>query len=323
MRTRSQVVTLGALPDDAFLQVIAACRGIAEYFPLFEAVKGLACSKALLQQLRRLRPLVGVQRLAVMKRPAHGPWCVMLLYEGKLTLAVLEQARQGRVFSIKVFKNWYGAGVTRKARPATLAPAMARHVVPMLLGARCLLLELNLSFVDLNGTWAAIFGEAVVCSARLRRLRLSACGLRGPLPELRLPALQVLNLDHNHFVGGLEPLQGCTALRFLCLDDNYLTGGLEPLLESCTGLQMLKLDRNQLTGGLGPLRGCTELRWLCLSENRLTGGLEPLQACTALQVLYLDQHHLDHHRQTGGLDPLRDCTTLRVRLPSSYSIINK
>ena len=45
------------------------------------SVKGLGClSKGMLQQLRRLQPLVGVDSLAVVQRPAHGPWRVALLY---------------------------------------------------------------------------------------------------------------------------------------------------------------------------------------------------------------------------------------------------
>ena len=36
-------------------------------------------------------------------------------------------------------------------------------------------------------------GLQAVCSAVLLRLFLFQCGLRGPLPELRLPALQTLD----------------------------------------------------------------------------------------------------------------------------------
>ena len=53
-------MTLNGLPDDIFLQVIAAFSDTEDGVPLFDAVKSLAClSKALLQQLHRLRPLVG------------------------------------------------------------------------------------------------------------------------------------------------------------------------------------------------------------------------------------------------------------------------
>ena len=76
---------LKALPDDAFLQIIAACGNTdTDEPPFFEAVKGLGClSKGMLQQLHRLQPLVGVRSLAVVQRPAHGPWRVTLLASGR------------------------------------------------------------------------------------------------------------------------------------------------------------------------------------------------------------------------------------------------
>ena len=71
--------TLGSLPDDAFQQVIEAFTDIGGSVPFFDAVKVLGClSKGMRQQLHRLQPLVGVASLAVVQRPAHGPWRVML-----------------------------------------------------------------------------------------------------------------------------------------------------------------------------------------------------------------------------------------------------
>ena len=276
-------VTLVSLPDDALLLVIAACSNFKDDPPLFYAVKGLGCvSKGMRQQLYQLRPLVGVQSLAVVQRPAHDPWRVMLLYYGELTEAVMEQAQQGRVHSI-------GAGQHRYTM--TLAPAVARRVVPELLGAGCSLVDLDLDHVVLNGTWASTFGEAAVCSAALLSLSLYRCGLQGPLPELRLPALQWFDLDGSHLTGGLEPLRSCTALRVLSLGSNHMTGGLEPL-RGCTVLQELCLERNQLTGDLEPLQGCTALKFLFLSRNQLTGGIRPLRNCTALQKVELENNQL-------------------------------
>ena len=312
---------LETLPDDSFQQVIDACSNGNDGLPLFEAVKGLGClSKALLQQLHRLRPLVGVKSLAVVQRPAHGPWRVMLLYKGSLTAAVVEQAWRGRVDSVNM-------------RFTTLAPAVARRVVPELLGAGSSLFELDLSFVKLDGTWASTFGEAAVCSPVLCKLRLEGCGLQGPLPELRLPALRELHVSlyikgGNQLMGGLDPLRSCTALQKLFLDDNDLTGGLEPL-RFCTALQALRLSDNQIKGGLEPLRGCTALLALHMGNNQITGGLEPLRGCTALQhftmnnnqitggldalrgCTALEEVHLHGNALTGGLDPLRGCTVLQ------------
>ena len=276
-------VTLVSLPDDALLLVIAACSNFKDDPPLFYAVKGLGCvSKGMRQQLYQLRPLVGVQSLAVVQRPAHDPWRVMLLYYGELTEAVMEQAQQGRVHSI-------GAGQHRYTM--TLAPAVARRVVPELLGAGCSLVDLDLDHVVLNGTWASTFGEAAVCSAALLSLSLYRCGLQGPLPELRLPALQWFDLDGSHLTGGLEPLRSCMALRVLSLGSNHMTGGLEPL-RGCTALEDLCLESNQLMGDLEPLQGCTKLNFLSMSRNQLTGGIRSLRNCTVLQKVELENNQL-------------------------------
>ena len=306
------------MPDDAFLLVIAACepktfRNVQGYLveetkfdvPLLKEVMGLGCvSKGMRQQLYRLQPLVGVESLAVVQRPAHGPWCVTLLYDGTLTEAVVEQARQGRVRSISVATQ--KRGPYSKEAAHVVAPAVARRVVPDLLGAGCSVLDLGMSMVVLDDTWASAFGEAAVCSAVLRSLHLEETGLRGPLPELRLPALQTLTMDENQFNGGLEPLRGCTALRELSLSSNQLTGDLAPL-RGCTALKELYLQCNLFTGGLKPLRGCTALRELNVYRNQLTGDLEPLRGCTALREL-----SLGHNQMTGGLEPLRGCTALEV-----------
>ena len=165
-----------ALPDDAFQQVIAAFSSTYSStrggVPLFEEVKGLACSKGMRQQLHRLQPLVGVRSLVVMQRPSHGPWRVTLLYEGELTEALMEQARQGRVRTI----NTNAFVVTE------------RRVVPELLAADCSLLDFTLSleppphlleFIP----WAAKFGEAAPCSVVLRHLSMSESGVWAPCPS--------------------------------------------------------------------------------------------------------------------------------------------
>ena len=303
------MVTLASLPDDAFLLVVAACGDTEDGVPLLEAVKGLGgLCEGMQQQLRRLRPLVGVRSLAVVQRPAHVPWHIVLLYTGVPTMAVLEQARQRRVRSIVAMHG-------PQPRFTTLAPAVARRVVPCLLGAGCSLLKLEMWHARLNNTWAATFGEAAVGSAVLRELTLFECGLRGPLPELKLPALLKLcvtaydcsrfSTEPNQLTGSLEPLRGCTALQELSLSYNQLTGGLKPL-ERCTALKVLALHNNQLTGDLEPVRSCTALQVLLLGNNLLTGSLEPLKSCTALTELSLNNNQL-----TGGLEPLRSCTALQ------------
>ena len=306
MRTRSKAkaaaLTLVSLPDDAFLLVIAACGDEddeGDGVPLFEAVMGLGClSKGMRQQLYRLQPLVCVRSLAVVQRSNHGPWRVTLMYNGYLCDTVLEPARQGRVHSINASETW-------------LRPAVVRRVVPDLLGAGCSLQALDLGSASLRcrteqlyNSWAVTFGEAAVCSAVLRTLYLNLCKLSGPLPELRLPALQVLDLSNNQWTGGLEPLRGCTSLFWLEVSGNFLTGSLEPL-RGCTALEELSATRNRLTGDLEPLRGRTAVKELRLANNELTGGLGPLRSCTSLQWL-----ELGHNQLTGDLEPLRGCKAL-------------
>ena len=121
--------------------------------PRFEAVKGLGCSKALRQQLHQLRPLVAVEsQLWLVAGEAvqrtwrllewHLPWRVTLLYNcengGVLTEAVVELARQGCVHSISLFHWPY------ETEDLSLPPAVAKRVVPELLGAGCSLRLLNL-----------------------------------------------------------------------------------------------------------------------------------------------------------------------------------
>ena len=319
------VPTLDGLPDDIFLKVITACGGTAfedllffeqnsqrmskrvlfgDDVPRLKVVIGLEClSKAVLHQLYRLRPLVGVQSMAVMRRHFHGPWRVVLLHKGELTAALVEWARQGHVRSIQA----------RFEDSVLIQPwkAVAKRVVPELLGAGCSLRELDMSLRDvavidkMDDTWVASFGTAAVCSAELRRLRLDCCVMRGPLPELVLPALLELDVSCNQLVGGLTPLQSCTALQELYLQSNELAGGLEPL-RGCTALLKLSLHKNKFTGGLEPLQGCTQLQMLVLDGNQITGGLEPLRGCTALKVLGLGGNQL-----CGGLEPLKGLTELQ------------
>ena len=306
------VAALDALPDDALLSIITACtdvllRHIA--VPKLEAVCGLGrLCKDLRRQLYRLRPLVGVhvrsltvaQRLRRRLMCARGPWEVVFFHRGDATAVVVEQARRGRVISID-------------AHGTTLAPDVASRVSSELLGDGCSLRVLDLSHVDLNGSWATTFGEAAVCSGELREMQLDGCQLCGVLPEMNLPKLQVLSLSRNRLTGTLEPLKGCTALRELRLSHNRLTGSLEPL-KGCTFLHGLSIHHNLLTGSLEPLVDCVGLQELVTQEllqshvtNKVCSGVEPLADCTMLQVLALR----GNCELSTGLGMLRGCTALR------------
>ena len=214
-------------------------------------------------------------------------------HKGELTAAVMDQARRGKIHFIS-------------SHHTKLASPVAKRVAPELLGAGCNLLELDLIGVRLDGTWVATFGDAAVCSDVLRELWLGKCKLQGPLPDMRLPSLQLLNLTNNELTGNISPLRGCTALQRLDLSGNSLSGGLEPL-KGCWALRVLHLNLNKLSGGLEPLQGCKALTHVWLHDNELTGGLEPLKGCTALQDL-----RLSNNKITGGLDGLKGCTALKM-----------
>ena len=277
------MAALDALPDDALLSIITACtdvllRHIA--VPKLEAVCGLGrLCKDLRRQLYRLRPLVGVhvrsltvaQRLRRRLMCARGPWEVVFFHRGDATAVVVEQARRGRVVSID-------------AHGTTLAPDVASRVSSELLSDGCSLRVLDLSHVNLNGSWAATFGEAAVCSGELREMQLDGCQLCGQLPEMNLPKLRTLSLSRNRLKGTLEPLKGCTALR------------------------ELRLSHNRLTGSLEPLKGCTFLHGLSIHHNLLTGSLEPLVNCVGLQELVTQELLQSHVTNKVSLSRLADCT---------------
>lgn len=75
-----------------------------------------------------------IRSLSVAQRLTHttgSPWRIVLAYTGELTAAAVEEAARGRVRSINM-------------RNRTLLPAVAKRVVPELLGAGCSLLDLKL-----------------------------------------------------------------------------------------------------------------------------------------------------------------------------------
>ena len=195
---------------------------------------------------------MGAQSIAVVQRStqpcfaAFHPWRVVLLYKAHCSRpvspsdldAMFVLARQGRVHSIDAScREYTGLQTSMQAHEIrALFRRRLHRVVPDLLCAGRSLLELDLSFMPkLKGTWDSTFGGAAVGSTALRKLRVTggpgSSGLRGPLPELRLPALQELDLRARtkKIPGGLEPLKFCTGLQTLNCNGNRLTGGLEPL----------------------------------------------------------------------------------------------
>ena len=260
------VPSLGEMPDDVLLLIISKCGERYVALPDLEAVNALGClCRSVAEQLCWVQPHVGVQVRSLVIAPRLAAriamrWRIMLLYQGELTAAVVEQGFIGRVRAIDA------RGTKR------LNPTVAKRVVPGLLAAGSSQFELEMSHVELHGTWESIFGETAVASEVLCGLQLCGCRLRGPLPELRLPALQVLGLNANQLTGGLGPIRGCTALQKIFIAGNQLTGDLSALA-NCKNLKKVFLYNNQLSGSLEPLRGCVAIEELFLAGNQLSGDL--------------------------------------------------
>ena len=144
-------------------------------------------------------------------RALHGFDQERIKYNGPITKEVIERASKGLVRYIDA---------TGTPKPA---PKVWELVVPKLLSTGSLLVDLNLSSMELDGSWAEVFGEAPLRCEMLRVLKLPSCKLRGALPTLQLPSLQTLYLPINQLTGGLEPLKGCTALQKLRLEGNQLS----------------------------------------------------------------------------------------------------
>jgi len=273
--------TLEALHDDAFRELIAACSAASEGVPLLEEVMGLQCSKALLLQLHRLRPLVGVRSLAFMRGPAHaqGPWRFALLYAerpGRPTnqsclelWALRELLLQGRVHSITSTRRCFLDALSQSTE--------GKRLFPQLLGKACSLRELDLS--SLRPLKAFPYAQSTevrtggaLCSKHLRRLRLTHCQLPGPMPELRLPALQELQLFDNQLTGDLGPLRGCVALQTLDVAFNHeLSGCLKPLW-GCTALRVLHIENTQLAPSSDDrdrFKSCLAFSYSFAEERRL------------------------------------------------------
>ena len=153
-----------------------------------------------------------------------------------------------------------------------------------------------------NGGIGGELLASLLSAPRLTELRLEACGLEGPLPQLPLrsealppPRLRELLLGGNALSGPIpHGLAAFSALAVLSLRDNSLSGPIPDGLANLTGLQKLDLGGNSLSGpipdGLGRL---PELAELSLSYNELSGAVpHALGAAPLLHSLGLDHNSL-------------------------------
>ena len=147
-------------------------------------------------------------------------------------------------------------------------------------------------------------------------LRLTDCGLTGPLPREigKLQFLEELNLSVNKINGNIPPeLGNLKNLVYLFLYANEITGQLPLELGQLHSLNYAFLYENLLTGLPPELGQIRSLEYLDLRNNQLEGSIPPELA--RLEVL--DALHLDNNKLSGGipkeLGQLKSLTVLSLR----------
>nr|CAB3468185.1 unnamed protein product [Digitaria exilis] len=113
----------------------------------------------------------------------------------------------------------------------------------------------------------------------MAHLNLSAAGFSGEVPPAvgRLPALESLLLDNNHFTGAYPAteISSLAGLKILTLANNtFAPAPIPKEFANLTNLTYLWLDQMSLTGQIPEeLASLTELSLFSLASNNLTGSI--------------------------------------------------
>lgn len=178
------------------------------------------------------------------------------------------------------------------ATPQMVAWLVQRHMCP--------LLELSLTKSFIESAEAPAFtgwsiGGLLLLPAAAGA-GLVAGGLVAPnVQQLQCTRLQVLKLSGCGLSGPIPPQLGeCASLRRLLLNNNALGGSIPPTFGKLGQLKDLFLRNCKLEGPVpSELSGCVSLAKLKLSSNRLSGRV-PVDALVALsgslQLLDLDEN---------------------------------
>ncbi|MEL7222261.1 MAG: peptidoglycan DD-metalloendopeptidase family protein, partial [Bacteroidota bacterium] len=115
--------------------------------------------------------------------------------------------------------------------------------------------------------------------------------LSGPIPDLQLPFLEVIDLPCNNLSGDLPDFTGLPNLRELILVGNNLSGNLVDF-HNIPNLELLSLSINPITGSLLDFTNLPNLEQLYLRSCSLSGFIPDFQNLPVLGILYVDGNNL-------------------------------
>lgn len=137
-------------------------------------------------------------------------------------------------------------------------------------------------------------------------------GLKGEMPDLKLPFLEHLFLAGNQLSGQIPDFENLPYLLTLQLCCNRFTGTI-PDFNYLPRLNSLELDYNSLSGEIPDFESLSNLENLYLSNNQLEGSIPNFQNLPKLKRLYL------HKNQLSGKFPSFSPTELgRIILANNH-----
>ncbi|CAM9744390.1 unnamed protein product [Chrysoparadoxa australica] len=166
-------------------------------------------------------------------------------------------------------------------------------------------LEPLLHLISLDLSWNQVheIPMAIAMLKRLEILKISAAGMRGPLPKSLPISLRELDLRHNSLEGEIpEAILKCKKLSVLNLGQNCFTGGIPGAIGQLVSLRELRLSCNLLTGAIPPLP--LNLQILDLSRNKLDGSFPKVGELAKLRELRMSNNQLTGTLTGVGLGEL-------------------
>lgn len=138
--------------------------------------------------------------------------------------------------------------------------------------AGCHLNMMNLTALNMDGTLPPAMGDSF---PRLAYLGINDNKIRGHMPVLNMPDLQMLNFSYNAFSGPIPDTFGATPqLYLLYLSNNQFESTIPPSMYTLPALEYLNLYNNNLKGALSEQVSVFQLlSYLNVAGNYLTGAL--------------------------------------------------